>query len=70
MTPAILTEKLLVLISPVLVRVTVRAAGEVIAAPACNVPPVKIRVLVALPLPRAVVEFAFRVPALIVVVPL
>ena len=56
--------------TPVLVIVTPRALGEVIAPPACKVPPVNINVLVTLPSPIASVEFAFSVPAAIVVAPL
>ena len=43
--------------------------GEVIVPPACNVPPVNISVLVALPSPRALVSSAFNMPTLIVVAP-
>jgi hypothetical protein len=69
-TPAMLTLLPLVSIRPVLVSVTPRVPGEVIVPPACSVPPVKISVFVALPLPSAELEFAFSVPAAIVVVPL
>ena len=68
--PAILTALLLVSITPVLVMVTRRVEGEVMAPPACSVPPVKISVLLATPEPIASVELMFKVPALIVVVPL
>ena len=49
--------------------VTLRVAGEVIVPPACSVPPLKISVLFAVPLPSAALEFAFSVPAAIVVAP-
>ena len=59
MIPAMLTALLLVSISPVLVRVTRRVVGEAMVPPACKVPPVKTRVLLALP--KASVELAFKV---------
>ena len=65
-----LTLLLLVSMRPVLVSVTPRVLGEVIVPPACSVPLVKISVLVALPSPSAELEFAFSVPAAIVVEPL
>ena len=61
---------LLVSMIPLLVNVTPRVFGEVIVPPACKVPPLKISVLVAVPFPNALVEFAFNVPALMVVAPL
>jgi hypothetical protein len=68
-TPA--TETLLpfVSISPVEESVTPRVDGDVIVPPACSVPPLKISVFVALPLPMAALAFAFTVPAEIVVEP-
>ena len=69
MIPAMLTALLLVSISPVLVRTTARVEGEVMVLEACSVPPVKTRVLLALPSPKAVVELAFKVPVPIVVAP-
>ena len=68
-TPAIETLLPLVSIVPADERVTVRVDGEVIVPPACNVPPLKISVFVALPLPSAELELAFNVPAETVVEP-
>ena len=69
MDPPKLTALSFVSITPVLVRVTRRVEGEVIDPAACKVPPEKMSVLVALPLPRATLELAFRIPAAMVVVP-
>ena len=68
-TLAIETVLPFVSIVPAAESVTVRVDGEVIVPAACNVPPLKISVFVALPLPNAEVEFAFNVPAEIVVAP-
>ena len=70
MIPAMLTALPLVSISPVLVRVTRRVEGDAMVPPASSVPPVKIRVLLALvPSPKASVELALKVPPPIVVAP-
>ena len=53
----------------VLLSVSARVAGEVIAAAACSIPPLKISVFVALPSPSAELPLALSVPALSVVVP-
>ena len=68
-TPAMLTALALLSMIPVEVSVVPRVPGEVIVPPACKVPPVNIRVLVALPSPSAALAFAFRVPAARVVAP-
>jgi hypothetical protein len=68
-TPAMLAELPFVFIVPVPVIVTVRVDGEVIVPAASKVPPLKIKVLVALPSPKASVSSALRDPAEIVVVP-
>ena len=67
--PAMLTALPLVLIVPFPVIVISLSAAEVIAPVACNVPPLKISVFVALPSPRALLELALNVPPAMVVVP-
>jgi hypothetical protein len=69
-TPAIETPFPFVSIVPVEERVTDRVDGDVIVPPACSVPPENTKLFVALPSPIAALEFAFTVPAEIVVAPL
>jgi hypothetical protein len=71
-TPAIETSPPLVKITPVAESETGRVDGDVIVpiAFSCGFAPEKTSVLVALPSPSAALEFASKIPAAIVVLPL